>query len=149
MGIPTISFKLPVRSWRPKCWMAIPEAWPDPNPTTMPLFTYLSTYKTTRHVYKNHSSPNNMDNYQTQERGYLILTKYKFFDKYTSCLQKNRTFFWHWHNNHWLKCTYSPCMDTKTENRKIWMKLDEYTAHTMGTVKYISFHCFCQLIHTK
>lgn len=37
VGIPITSFKAPARSWRPIYSMAIAEAWPDPNPTTMPL----------------------------------------------------------------------------------------------------------------
>lgn len=43
MGTPTMSFKAPVRSSRPRYCIAIPEACPDPKPTTMPLCMCLST----------------------------------------------------------------------------------------------------------
>ena len=82
MGIPTISFKLPVRSWRPKCWMAIPEAWPDPNPTTIPLFTYVFTYQTTTKCPQNHSSHNKIENHKASKRGVWNITKTRFWQIY-------------------------------------------------------------------
>lgn len=81
VGIPTMSFKLPRWSWRPRCWMAIPEAWPDPNPTTMPLFTYVSTYKTIVHFYKTHSSTNKLDNREGSKSGIYNIRKTWFLSK--------------------------------------------------------------------
>ena len=39
VGIPIMCFKAPARSCRPKYSIAMAEAWPDPSPITIPVFT--------------------------------------------------------------------------------------------------------------
>lgn len=137
MGIPTISFKLPVRSWLPKCWMAIPEAWPDPNPTTMPLFTYVSTYQTTKHVYKIQSSlPITRTIIKHKKWGIWILTNTQFLTNiYT--VNKTKKNSWHRHNRYWIEVNFfPPYMHAKTKRRKIWKKLKEHTVQTMGITNH-------------